>query len=82
MVLLDFFTYGAPYLVAPLLYFVTNGAPYFVAKVHLFLKRCLHNLPCMKKEILFTKPYQASPSWRQLKDLVFINWKNTVSKMN
>ena len=41
MVLLDFFTYGAPYLVALLLYFVTSGAAYFVAKVNLFLKRCL-----------------------------------------
>jgi hypothetical protein len=48
MVLLDFFTYGAPYLVALLLYYVTNGAPYFVAKVHLFLKWCLHDLLFMK----------------------------------
>ena len=31
-----------------------------------------------QKKVIFNKPFQASSSWHQLKDLVFINWKNTV----
>ena len=61
MVLLDFFTYGAPYLVALLLYFVTSGAPYFVAKVNLFLKRCLHNLPFMKTRVFSPNLSKVAP---------------------
>ena len=30
-----------------------------------------------ENKVLFTKPFQASSSWHQLKDLVSINWKNT-----
>jgi hypothetical protein len=39
------------------------------AKFHLFLKQCLHDLHFLKT---FTKPFQASPCWHQLKYLVFI----------
>ena len=67
MVLPDFFTYGALYLVALLLYFVTSGAPYFVAKVNLFLKRCLHNLPFIKRRSFSPNLSKLAPAiWHQL----------------
>ena len=55
-------------------------------KVHSFLKQCLHDLILWKQGLFFTKPFQASPCWHQLKDHLFIKWKKikkiTVSKMN
>ena len=35
-----------------------------------------------ENKVLLTKAFQASPTWHQLKELVFINWKNTISKIN
>jgi hypothetical protein len=52
-----------------------------ITEVRSFIKQCLH-IFTLWKQIRFTKPFQASPYWHQLKYLVFMKWKNTVSKMN
>jgi len=49
------------------------------SKVHLFLKQYLRNLHFMKTRF-FTKPFQASPSWHQLKALLFIKWRTLFQK--
>ena len=53
-----------------------------LSKVHWFLKKVSALSSLYENKVLFTKPFQASSIWHQLKDVVFINWKGAVSKMN
>ena len=50
-------------------------------KVHLFLKVFARS-SLYKNKVLFTKPFQASPSWHQMTYLVFIKSKNTQAKFH
>ena len=50
--------------------------PLIYCKVHSFLNS-VSKIFILWKQGPFTKPFKASPSWHQLKDLVFIKMKNT-----